>query len=95
MFNRALSAAEIAGIYAAGSAGMCHVPQLFQPACVGTNFAFSFQTASNAGYTVEYNDDLRGTNWQILEIMTGDGSLMPCLVPMTNTTQRFFRVRQP
>ena len=61
----------------------------------GTNFCFWFQTESNQHYTVEYKDDLRTTNWVFHHTMTGDGSLMPCLIPMTNTTQRFFRVRQP
>jgi probable HAF family extracellular repeat protein len=70
-------------------------PQLIQPGVVGANFSFWLQTVSNAGYTIEYNDDLGTTNWSALESLTGDGSLMPCLVPMTNGAQRFFRVRQP
>lgn len=68
---------------------------LVNPAFVGTNFAFSFQTVTNTGYTVEYNDDLRTTNWEFQETVTGDGSLLQRLVPMTNATHRFFRVRQP
>ena len=68
---------------------------LLHPVCVGTNFMFSFQTTTSTNYTVEFNNDLRTTNWQFLETLTGDGSLMPCLVPMTNGAQRFFRVRQP
>lgn len=69
--------------------------QLVQTRCQGTDLSFSFQTQSGTSYTVEYNDDLSTTNWQVLETMTGDGSLMPCLVPMTNAMERYFRVRHP
>ena len=68
---------------------------LVNPRWVGTNFTFSFQTQSDASYTVEYNGDLRTTNWEFCCTMTGNGSLWPCSIPMTNTAQRFFRVRQP
>jgi hypothetical protein len=69
--------------------------RLVQPGSVGTNFAFSFQTVGYFSYIVQYNDDLNSTNWQYLETLTGNGSLVQCLVPMTNTTQRFFRLHQP
>jgi uncharacterized repeat protein (TIGR01451 family) len=68
---------------------------LLSPSVVGTNFVFSLQSQAEAGYTVEYNDDLTTTNWSFLQTMTGDGALLPCVIPMTNTTQRFYRVRQP
>ncbi len=68
---------------------------LVNPARDGQDFTFFFPTVTNTGYAVEYNDDLGTTNWQFLESMTGDGSLMPCLVPMTNAAHRFFRVHQP
>jgi hypothetical protein len=71
------------------------VLRLLDSGCVGTNFTFSFPSATGLTYTVEYNADVRSTNWQFHHTMTGNGSLLPCLVPMTNTTQRFFRVRQP
>ena len=69
--------------------------RLVQPASDGTNFTFWFQTASNIQYSVQFNDDLRTTNWQFLETVTGNGLLQPCSIPMTNGPQRFFRVRQP
>jgi uncharacterized repeat protein (TIGR03803 family) len=68
---------------------------LVQPACVGTDFSFSFQSQSGQSHTVEYKDDLCTTNWLLHHTITGDGSLLPCLLPMTNGTQRFFRVRMP
>ena len=63
--------------------------------CVDTNFTFWFQTQSSTSYTVEYNGDLRTTNWTFVQTIEGDGSLWPCCIPMTNTAQCFFRVRQP
>jgi hypothetical protein len=68
---------------------------LVQAGCVGTNYTFSFQSASNQTYTVEYHDDLTMTHWEYYSTTGGDGSLMSCLIPMTNTPQRFFRVRRP
>jgi hypothetical protein len=68
---------------------------LLHPVCVGTNFMFSFQTMTSSNYTVECNTDLRTTNWQLLQTITGDGALTQCRVPMTNAAQGFFRVRQP
>jgi hypothetical protein len=67
--------------------------QIQSPSLAGTNFTFSFQTVSNLGYTVEYNDDLGTTNWEAYYTLSGDGSLIQCLVPMTNSPQRFFRVK--
>jgi len=65
-------------------------------ACViGTNFVFMLQTLSNLSYTIEYNDDLGTTNWKCYDARTGDGSLVPCCLPMTNSLHRFFRARQP
>ncbi len=67
-------------------------PTLFNPACVGTNFCFSFQTVSNLSYTVEYNEGLTA-NWLLHHSLTGDGTLRRCELVMTNANQRFYRVR--
>jgi hypothetical protein len=64
-------------------------------AVTGTNFTCSFQTEAGQSYTVEYNDDLNPANWEDYYTLSGDGSLVQCLMPMTNSPQRFFRVRQP
>lgn len=84
-----------------GLDGIAFVPdsalalRLLNPAVVGTNFTFWFYTRTNQQYTVEYNEDLNKTNWVFHHNVTGDGLLLPCLIPMTNVPQRFFRVRQP
>ena len=52
-------------------------------------------TVSNQSYTVQRNDDLNTTNWVFYTNLSGNGSLMQVLAPVTNVPQRFFRVRQP
>ena len=69
--------------------------QIVNPMLSGTNFAFSFGTVSNQSYTVQRNDDLATTNWVFYTNFTGNGSLMQVLAPVTNTPQRFFRVKCP
>ncbi|MBI5387031.1 MAG: VCBS repeat-containing protein [Verrucomicrobia bacterium] len=104
VYDRQLSPAELNAmhLYLAGKYGIAVVPiqpelriTLVNVASMGTNFTFAFQTVSNLSYTVEYNGDLNTTNWLLHHTLTGDGSLTPCLIPMTNGPQRFFRVRQP
>ncbi|HEV2207334.1 MAG TPA: LamG domain-containing protein, partial [Verrucomicrobiae bacterium] len=60
IYNRALSAGEIAAIYNVGSAGKC-IPgiqgpwqnQLFNPQLVGGNFLFEFAGVPGLAYTIE------------------------------------------
>ena len=65
------------------------------PALSGTNFTLSFITLNSQSYTIERNDNLATTNWVFQTNFFGNGSLMQVVVPVTNATQRFFRVRQP
>ena len=38
-------------------------PSFVGSACMGANFACSFQTEAGQSHTVEYNEDLNPTNW--------------------------------
>ena len=69
--------------------------QIVQLTLSAGGLAFSFGTANNQSYTVQCNNDLHTTNWEDCYTLTGDGSIMQCLMPVTNAPQRFFRVRQP
>jgi hypothetical protein len=93
-YSRALTAAEIQSIYAAGSLGKCKPPQML-PQFSGTGFNFGFQSVSNQSYTIQRNDDLTTTNWIFFTNFTGDGSLLQLVAPVTNAPQRYFRLRQP
>ncbi len=65
------------------------------PMLSGTNFTLGFYSANGQSYTVERNDNLATTNWVFQTNFLGDGSLMQVVVPVSNATQRFFRVREP
>ncbi|MCX6926671.1 MAG: hypothetical protein NT154_26220 [Verrucomicrobia bacterium] len=69
--------------------------QIMGPALSGGDLVFSFATATNQSYTVQFNDDLATTNWLLQTNLTGTGSLLYFTSPVTNAPQRFFRVRQP
>ena len=61
----------------------------------GTNFTLGFNTVDGQSYTIERNDNVSTTNWVFQTNFLGNGSLMQVVVPVTNATQRFFRVREP
>ena len=65
------------------------------PTLSGTNFTLGFYAANGQSYTVQRNDDLGTTNWVFQTNFLGNGSLMEVVIPVTNATQRFFRVREP
>ncbi|HWD19585.1 MAG TPA: S8 family serine peptidase [Verrucomicrobiae bacterium] len=66
-------------------------PLLLNPNIMGSNFVFSFQTATNRAYTVQATDSLTNGAWNSLPAIPGDGS------PKTVTNAlapgaRFYRV---
>ncbi len=65
------------------------------PALAGNNFTFSVVTVSNQSYTIQRNDNLDTTNWVFYTNLTGNGSPVQILAPLTNGSHRFFRLRQP
>ncbi len=90
-YNRALSAAEIQGIYAAGSAGKCHEPPviltqpLSQKVTVGLNATFSVVASGTPPlhYQWRFNGaDLAGSTTSALAIAVSDaaGGLYSVLV---------------
>ncbi|MGO9201638.1 MAG: LamG-like jellyroll fold domain-containing protein [Limisphaerales bacterium] len=105
IYNRALSASEIADIYAVGAAGKClphgltlpgqqQFGSLLDARLTAGGFAFSFLSAASQNYTIEGNTSLNTTNWAPLTNLTGDGSVMRVNFPATNSSQGFFRLRQ-
>ena len=50
-------------------------PFIIDPQLAGTNLTFSFQTASNQTYVVEYNNTLSGGIWTPAQTITGDGAI--------------------
>jgi hypothetical protein len=58
----------------------------------GTNFTFSFQTASNQTYVVEYNNTLSGGAWTPVQTFTGDGTIQ-FITNGLNSSQGYYRLR--
>jgi hypothetical protein len=69
--------------------------KLQSPQISGGNFVFSFGTTNGLGYTVQQNTNLATSNWIYYTNIIGNGSLYQFTTPATNTSQNFFRVRQP
>jgi hypothetical protein len=60
-----------------------------------TNFLFSFQTFDGLSYTVQKNTNLVGSNWILHSNFMGNGTIKQFVVPATNSSQLYFRLRQP
>jgi sugar lactone lactonase YvrE len=69
--------------------------QIASPQVSGGKFQLSFQSVNGQGYTLYYNNSLSTTNWLPYTNLTGNGATIQLSVPITNSTQRFFRISQP
>jgi len=81
----------------AGSYECCNgtlEPLITGPQIQGTNFTFSFQTASNQIYIVEYNNVLSNAGWMLVQRFAGDGTLQT-ITNSLNSSQGFYRIRTP
>jgi hypothetical protein len=67
-------------------------PFIIGPQLEGTNFTFSFQTASNETYIVEYNNTLSGGAWTAAQTITGDGTIH-FVTSGLNGAQGYYRLR--
>jgi hypothetical protein len=64
------------------------------PHLQGTNFIFSFQSASSQTYVVEYNNTLSGGTWTPVQMFPGDGTVLTITNGLTSA-QAFYRLRTP
>jgi hypothetical protein len=71
------------------------VVQIISPQVSGGTFQFSFQSANGQSYTLYYNNSVATTNWLPYTNVTGNGATLQLSVPVTNSSQRFFRISQP
>ena len=65
--------------------------ELLGPERIGSQFRWSFATQAGQTYDVEYKDDLNTTNWQVLQTISGDGTVKSFTVSATGAA-RFYRV---
>ena len=69
--------------------------QIVSPQVSGGAFQLSFQSVNGQSYTLYYNNSVATTNWLPYTNVTGNGGTLQLTVPITNSTQRFFRISEP
>ena len=67
-------------------------PVILSPMLSGTNLVFSVATVSGKTYRIEYKDSLDAPFWQLVQTLTGDGTLQTVTNPTGTSSQRFFRL---
>ena len=70
-------------------------PSIINAGLNTTNVTFSFTSATNQAYTVEYKDTLDDPTWLTLRTVNGDGGTLTISDSMTNLPSRFYRIRAP
>ena len=68
-------------------------PKIVSTTNSGGNIFFSFASEPGATYYVEGKDSLNAANWQLLQTLTGDGTLKTLSYPINAPQQRFYRLR--
>jgi hypothetical protein len=58
----------------------------------GNDFTLNFDTIAGKTYVIEYKDSLEESMWQVLQSITGDGSLKTISQPLSAAFKRFFRL---
>jgi len=101
MYNRALSASEIAAIYLAGTNGMCApTPLMFTgppiySRTIGVVLDSTLRSSQN--YHIQANSNLASSNWITLaNFIAGTTPIFHFTnKPNTNTSQQFYRIVSP
>ncbi|HWX21951.1 MAG TPA: LamG-like jellyroll fold domain-containing protein, partial [Candidatus Binatia bacterium] len=93
LYNRPLSAAEIASIYNAGPAGKRFLPPLVLLATAqGNTVSLSFPAAIGVTYTVQSETSLNPPSWSVLSNVTALNTNVTVTFPTSGSPQRFYRV---
>ena len=70
-------------------------PIILTAALSGTEILLSFQSVSNQSYDIQYKNALSNSSWDLLESVVGTGGTLIIGTSVTNSDQRFYRVRVP
>jgi len=101
IYNRALSANEIQGIYLAGTNGMCApTPLMFTspPICNSqTNVILKASLRSGQNYLIEANTNLLSTNWITITNLTAGTTPITVFtnVQLSKIPKQFYRIVSP
>ncbi len=94
LFNRALSAGEVASIYSAGSAGMYRVPQFANTIQSNGQFSTTLSGQTGKTFTIYTSTDL--TNWlPLVTLPNPTGTTNYSDTSVTNGGNNFYRASQP
>lgn len=93
LYNRALSANEIAAVYAAGSAGKCRVHEI-EAAIRVAQVEICWNGETNSSYQVQYRSDLTTNLWTPLVPCVAGGGSNLCFTDtvLAGMPQRFYRI---
>lgn len=96
LFDRALTAGEIAAIYAAGSSGVC--PQVHRPSLsvtrAGGQLMFTWLSQAGVWYQLQFATNLPAAAWTPEGLpLAGTGGVLTTNVSIGPEPQKFFRLR--
>jgi hypothetical protein len=69
-------------------------PAIANPQLQAASFAFSFQTASNQTYDVQYKNALADPAWTTVQTIEGDGQIH-FITNAVSSSQGYYRIRSP
>jgi len=95
IYNRALSANDIASIYNAGAAGKCRTlsPVIVIAANVSSSILYlTFPTQIGPTYYLQYKYPLAANNWQELTNVAGTGGPLKISIPIGSPAMQYFRL---
>jgi hypothetical protein len=70
------------------------LPAIANPQLQAANFVFSFQTAGNETYEVQYNCALTNPTWTTIQTIAGDGQIH-FITNAVSSSQGYYRIRSP
>jgi hypothetical protein len=94
LFNRALNAAEVSSLYAAGNAGYVHVPEFTAVQSLGNN-QFQLNLKGLTGKNVSIYRTLDFTSWTKLGTVANPTGAILYMDNFATNDQSFYRASQP
>jgi hypothetical protein len=94
LFNRALNAAEVSSLYAAGNVGYVHVPEFTTVQSVGNN-QFQLNLKGLTGKSFSIYRTLDFTSWTKLGTVANPTGTILYMDNSATNDQSFYRVSQP
>jgi hypothetical protein len=94
IYNRALGATEISGIYNAGPAGKSLASLSLDVRLTATNTVLVVWPSAPAGFILQENTDLRSTNWTISSATVNDDGTTKFILINPPAGARYYRLQR-